>query len=123
MKIAFLAAVMLGEAALSPLLGEGSDRSVAAPMEVSPKVLSSDGETLPDDILAALTDPDVVKTAYNEDGSESLFYKDVAGVRVRFREGGSYGDMYINDFPLGDVDVYGRIHVDEVIAGKHRCLK
>ena len=40
----------------------------------------------------------IVKTAYNEDGSESLFYKDVAGVRVRFREGGSYGDMYINDF-------------------------
>ena len=32
MKIAFLAAVMLGEAALSPLLGEGSDRSVASPM-------------------------------------------------------------------------------------------
>lgn len=40
----------------------------------------------------------ILETVYNEDGSELLVYKDVAGVRVRYREGGSYGDMYINDF-------------------------
>ena len=31
--------------------------------------------------------------------------------------------MNIDDFPLGDIDVYGRIHVDEVIAGKNCCLE
>ena len=41
MKIVFLAMVIF--AALSPLLGEGSDKSVASPKEVSPKVLSADG--------------------------------------------------------------------------------
>ena len=58
MKIVFLAAVMLGEAALSPLLaGDGSDRGVA-----SPKVLSSDGETLPGQGVERLADGEINPT-------------------------------------------------------------
>ena len=29
----------------------------------------------------------------------------------------------INDFPLGDVDVYGRVYVDEVVTGQHSGLE
>ncbi|MDY6408465.1 MAG: SusC/RagA family TonB-linked outer membrane protein, partial [Prevotella sp.] len=34
--------------------------------------------------------------------SEKLIYQDVAGVRVRYRKGGSIGDMYITDFKRND---------------------
>ena len=44
----------------------------------------------------------ILETAHNADGSEFLVYTDVAGVRVRYREGGSYGDMYITDFKRND---------------------
>lgn len=42
----------------------------------------------------------IVKTNRNEDGSEVLIATDVAqgSVRVRYSEGGSYGDMYVTDF-------------------------
>ena len=42
----------------------------------------------------------IVKTYRNEDGSEVLLATDVAqgSVRVRYKEGGSYGDMYVTDF-------------------------
>ncbi|MBQ8968469.1 MAG: SusC/RagA family TonB-linked outer membrane protein [Bacteroidaceae bacterium] len=40
----------------------------------------------------------ILETAHNADGSEFLIYTDVAGVRVRYSEGGSIGDMYITDF-------------------------
>ena len=56
MKIVFLATVIFG-AALSPLLGEGSDKSVA-----SPKVLSSDGETLPGQGVERLADGEINPT-------------------------------------------------------------
>ena len=57
MKIVFLAMVRFGEAAISPLLGEGSDKRVA-----SPKVLSSDGETLPGQGVERLTDGEINPT-------------------------------------------------------------
>ena len=62
MKIVFLAIVIFGEAALSPLLGEGSDKSVASPKEVSPKVLSADGETLPGQGVERLADGEINPT-------------------------------------------------------------
>ncbi len=42
----------------------------------------------------------IVKTYRNADGSEVLLATDVAqgSVRVRYKEGGSYGDMYVTDF-------------------------
>lgn len=42
----------------------------------------------------------IMKTYRNDDGSEALIATDVAqgSVRVRYREGGSYGDMYVTDF-------------------------
>ena len=42
----------------------------------------------------------IVKTYRNDDGSEVLLATDVAqgSVRVRYSEGGSYGDMYVTDF-------------------------
>ena len=46
----------------------------------------------------SFNDNKILETAYNADGSEALIYTDVAGVRVRYREGGSIGDMYITDF-------------------------
>lgn len=42
-------------------------------------------------------DNKILRTSYNPDGSEKLIYSDVAGVRVRFLEGGSMGDMYIRE--------------------------
>ena len=57
MKIVFLAMVIFEEAVLSPLLGEGSDKSVA-----SPKVLSSDGETLPGQGVERLADGEINPT-------------------------------------------------------------
>lgn len=39
----------------------------------------------------------ILETANDADGSEKLFYKEVAGVRVRYRKGGSVGDMYVRD--------------------------
>lgn len=43
-------------------------------------------------------DNEILETTYNSDGSEKLVYQDVAGVRVRYRKGGSIGDMYVNDY-------------------------
>lgn len=40
----------------------------------------------------------ILETTYNADGLEKLIYTDVAGARVRYLEGGSYGDMYVTDF-------------------------
>lgn len=40
----------------------------------------------------------ILETAYENDGSEKRIYQDVAGVRVRYRKGGSIGDMYVTDF-------------------------
>jgi len=44
----------------------------------------------------------IQETTYDDDGSEKLVYTDVAGVRVRYRKGGSIGDMYITDFQRND---------------------
>lgn len=43
-------------------------------------------------------DNEILETSYEKDGSEKLIYQDVAGVRVRYRKGGSIGDMYVTDF-------------------------
>lgn len=42
----------------------------------------------------------IVKTVRNDDGTEALIATDVAqgAVRVRYNEGGKYGDMYVTDF-------------------------
>lgn len=42
----------------------------------------------------------IVKTSHTADGAEVLIATDVAqgSVRVRYNEGGSYGDMYVTDF-------------------------
>ena len=40
----------------------------------------------------------ILETTYNDNGTEKLVYQDVAGIRVRYRKGGSIGDMYITDF-------------------------
>ena len=42
----------------------------------------------------------IVKTVRNDDGTEALIATDVAqgAVRVRYKEGGKYGDMYVTDF-------------------------
>ncbi len=47
-------------------------------------------------------DNKILETTYNEDGSEKLIYQEVAGVRVRYRKGGSIGDMYVTDFKRND---------------------
>lgn len=39
----------------------------------------------------------ILKTAYEEDGSEKDVSQTISGVRVRYREGGSMGDMYVTD--------------------------
>lgn len=43
-------------------------------------------------------DNKILRTAYNEDGSEALIAGGMAGVRVRYREGGEMGDMYVTDY-------------------------
>lgn len=43
-------------------------------------------------------DNTIMETTYNPDGSEKLVYQDVAGVRVRYKKGGSIGDMYVTDY-------------------------
>ena len=46
----------------------------------------------------SFNDNKILETSYEKDGSEKLIYQDVAGVRVRYRKGGSIGDMYVTDF-------------------------
>ena len=53
-------------------------------------------------VNVSYNDNKILETTYNEDGSEKLIYQDVAGVRVRYRKGGSIGDMYITDFKRND---------------------
>lgn len=43
-------------------------------------------------------DNKILETTYNPDGSEKLVYQDVAEVRVRYKKGGSIGDMYVTDY-------------------------
>lgn len=40
----------------------------------------------------------ILETTYNDNGTEKLVYQDIAGIRVRYKKGGSIGDMYITDF-------------------------
>ena len=46
----------------------------------------------------SLNNNKILETIYNADGSEKLIATDVAGVRVRYTKGGSYGDMYVTDY-------------------------
>lgn len=46
----------------------------------------------------SFNDNKILETSYEEDGSEKLIYNDLMGVRVRYRKGGSIGDMYVTDF-------------------------
>ena len=62
-------------------------------------------------------DNKILETTYNSDGSEKLVYQDVAGVRVRYRKGGSIGDMYVNDYKRRadgtlDVTADGRVQFE-----------
>lgn len=43
-------------------------------------------------------DNEILETTYNPDGSEKLVYQDVGEVRVRYKKGGSIGDMYVTDY-------------------------
>lgn len=45
-------------------------------------------------------DNEIVKTYHNADGSEALIEQSIAGgkIKVRYKEGGSFGDMYARDF-------------------------
>lgn len=55
-------------------------------------------------------DNKILKTAYNEDGTEALITSNVGGVRVRYKEGGRMGDMYVTDYrrtPTGGYDTQG----------------
>jgi TonB-linked SusC/RagA family outer membrane protein len=54
----------------------------------------------------SFNDNKILETSYEEDGSEKLIYQDVAGVRVRYRKGGSIGDMYVTDFKRDDEGHY-----------------
>lgn len=47
-------------------------------------------------------DNKILETTYNPDGSEKLVYQDVAEVRVRYKKGGSIGDMYVTDYKRND---------------------
>ena len=45
----------------------------------------------------------ILETVYEETtGKAKLVYTDIAGVRVRYRDGGSVGDMYVSDFQRND---------------------
>lgn len=48
----------------------------------------------------SLNNNKILKTAYNEDGTEALVEQQIAGgkIQVKYQEGGSYGDMYATDF-------------------------
>ena len=46
----------------------------------------------------SFNDNKILETTYNSDGSEKLVYQDVAEVRVRYKKGGSIGDMYVTDY-------------------------
>lgn len=43
-------------------------------------------------------DNEIMETTYNPDGTEKLVFQDVAEVRVRYKKGGSIGDMYVTDY-------------------------
>ena len=43
-------------------------------------------------------DNEILETTYNPDGTEKLVFQDVAEVRVRYKKGGSIGDMYVTDY-------------------------
>lgn len=40
----------------------------------------------------------ILRSAYQEDGSESPYRQNLGGARVIYREGGSVGDIYVTDF-------------------------
>ena len=43
-------------------------------------------------------DNKILDTVYEENGTEKQIYQDVQGVRVRYKKGGSVGDMYVTDY-------------------------
>ncbi|MGF0098879.1 SusC/RagA family TonB-linked outer membrane protein [Prevotella sp. SGI.027] len=53
---------------------------------------------------------EILETTYNPDGSEKLVFTDVAGARVRYKKGGSIGDMYVSDYRR---DAEGKIMVSK----------
>ena len=48
----------------------------------------------------SLNNNKILKTAYNEDGTEALVEQQIANgkIQVKYEEGGTYGDMYATDF-------------------------
>lgn len=55
----------------------------------------------------SLNNNKIIETVYEEQtGKEKLVYTDVAGVRVRYREGGSVGDMFVTDFQYNEDGTY-----------------
>ena len=43
-------------------------------------------------------DNKILDTVYEENGTEKQIFQDVQGVRVRYKKGGSVGDMYVTDY-------------------------
>lgn len=48
---------------------------------------------------------EIKETAYDDEGKERLIQQNVAGAHVRYRIGGSIGDMYVGDYKRYEADV------------------
>ena len=48
----------------------------------------------------------IVETYRDEQGNPKMLTQSLAGVQIRYIEGGSYGDMYVSDFRRWKTDVY-----------------
>ncbi|MGP1590274.1 MAG: SusC/RagA family TonB-linked outer membrane protein [Prevotella sp.] len=59
----------------------------------------------------------ILKTAYNEQGKELIQQQIVGGTYVRYKEGGSIGDMYVHDF---ERDADGKIALTKSGAPKFK---
>ena len=58
----------------------------------------------------------IVETYRDEQGNPKMLTQSLAGVQIRYIEGGSYGDMYVSDFRRWQTDVY-KYEVPDVNGG------